>query len=156
MLAGRDILSIHKCYAPLRPTSNSHEDHELDELDVGRVEGAAHAADLVVVVCELPRGRGLDARRVVRVVVRQERRAAGHGGLETELVDLGDDVDWQVLGEHLGREAGLGNEVGAGGPELVQVLLPRRHEDLHHVLDRRLLHHPGQLLLQAQQPKFSV
>jgi hypothetical protein len=60
-----------------------------------------------------------------RVVVREERRAAGQRGLEAELVDLGDDIDGQVLGEHLRREAGLGDEVGARGPQLVQILLPR-------------------------------
>jgi hypothetical protein len=59
------------------------------------------------------------------VVVREERRAAGQRGLEAELVDLGDDIDGQVLGEHLRREAGLGDEVGARGPQLVQILLPR-------------------------------
>jgi hypothetical protein len=128
-------------------------DHELDELDVGRVERATHAADLVVVV-ELRRcGRGLHRPR--RVVVREERRAAGQRGLQAELVDLGDDVDGQVLGEHLRGEARLGDEVGAGGPELVQVLLPRRHENLHHVLDGRILHHASQLLLQHFNTVFS-
>jgi hypothetical protein len=37
----------------------------------------------------------------------------------------------------------------------VQVLLPRRQEHLHHVLDRCLLHHARQLLLQLNTYKPS-
>ncbi|THU56504.1 hypothetical protein C4D60_Mb11t17930 [Musa balbisiana] len=126
--------------------------HQLDKLDVGRVQGAAHPADLVVVV-ELG-GRACDFEGVV---VRDEG-TAGEGGLETELLDLGHHIDRQVLREHLRRESGLGDQVGAGGPQLVHFLLPGRHQDLHHVLDRRLLHHASQLLLHApnEHPKKSI
>ncbi|URE04670.1 hypothetical protein MUK42_16975, partial [Musa troglodytarum] len=94
--------------------------HQLDKLDIRRVESTAHSTDLVVVL-ELSGSAGGFERMVM-----SDEGAAGEGGLETELLDLGHDVNRQVLGEHLGREVGLGDEVGAGGPQLVHVLLPRR------------------------------
>ena len=71
-------------------------------------------------------------------------------GLEAEIFDLGNDVDGEMLAEDLQREARIGDEVGAGGPELVHVQLVCGHEDLHHILDGCFLHHALQLLLHSK------
>ncbi|KAJ1260072.1 hypothetical protein BS78_10G203800 [Paspalum vaginatum] len=111
--------------------------------------------------CRPPGGKGAaDSGRGAR---RRHRRGSGRRSSSSRAASrrsrsiqqqFPGRVDGQVLGEHLRLEAGLGDEVGARGLELVQVLLPGRHEHLHHVLDRRLLHHPGQLLLHAATKLF--
>uniref|UniRef100_A0A804NYV7 Uncharacterized protein n=1 Tax=Zea mays TaxID=4577 RepID=A0A804NYV7_MAIZE len=124
--------------------------HQLDELDVGGVQRAPHAPDPVLAV-------GRRRRRVDgEVVVGEERRArpgaarggGAAGGLGADLLDLGDHVDGEVLGEEVGGEARARHQVGAGGPELLHLELARRHQHLHHVVHGRLLHHGLQLLLQ--------
>ncbi|RRT34493.1 hypothetical protein B296_00048166 [Ensete ventricosum] len=84
-------------------------DHQLNELNVRRVESATHVADLVVIVVDVSRGAG-DVDLLVEVV-RDKGGPANEGGVETKLLDPGDHVDGEVLRKHLDREARLGDEV---------------------------------------------